>query len=196
MVCSPLGSSIHRILQARILGWVAISFSSGSSQPGDWTWVSCFVGRFFINWATTGSIRELNRWKNEVTVCCAKLLQSCRTVCNPMTYSPPGSSVHGILQAIVLEWIAISFSSGSSWPRDWTQVSHIVDRRFTIWATREVGEPNHLHGEPLFRDKFSAHSLSTDVESVGGHTFHEHGITVGWQYVFLPWWCMKQWCIF
>ena len=99
MDCSLLCSSIHQIFQARILGWVAISFSSGSSQPGDWTWVSCFVGRFFINWATTGSIRELNRWKNEVTVCCAKLLQSCRTVCNPMTYSPPGSSVHGILQA-------------------------------------------------------------------------------------------------
>ena len=40
MVCSPLGSSVHRILQARILGWVAISFSMGSSQPRHWTWVS------------------------------------------------------------------------------------------------------------------------------------------------------------
>ena len=47
------------------------------------------------------------------------------------------SSVHGIFQARVLEWIAISFSRGSSRPRDRTQVSHIVDRRFTIWATRE-----------------------------------------------------------
>ena len=50
----------------------------------------------------------------------------------------PGSSVHGIFQAIVLEWIAISFSRGSSQPRDQTWVSPIVDRRFTIWATREV----------------------------------------------------------
>ena len=50
----------------------------------------------------------------------------------------PGSPVHGIFQAIVLEWIAISFSRGSSQPRDQTRVSHIVDRRFTIWATREV----------------------------------------------------------
>ena len=50
----------------------------------------------------------------------------------------PGSSVRGIFQAIVLEWIAISFSRGSSQPRAWTQVSHIVDRRFTLWATREV----------------------------------------------------------
>ena len=55
-----------------------------------------------------------------------------------MDRSLPSSSVHGIFQAIVLEWIAISFSRGSSWPRDQTQVSHIVDRRFTIWATREV----------------------------------------------------------
>ena len=54
-----------------------------------------------------------------------------------MDCSLPGSSVHGIFQAIVLEWIAISFSSGSSRPRDRTQVSRIVDRRFTIWATRE-----------------------------------------------------------
>ena len=50
----------------------------------------------------------------------------------------PGSSVHGIFQAIVLEWIAISFCSRSSRPRDRTRVSRIVDRRFTIWATREV----------------------------------------------------------
>ena len=67
-----------------------------------------------------------------------KVTQSCPTLCNPMDCSLPGSSVHGIFQAIVLEWVAISFSSGSSWPRDGTQVSRIVDRRFTIWATREV----------------------------------------------------------
>ena len=55
-----------------------------------------------------------------------------------MDCSLPGSSVHGIFQAIVLEWIAISFSSRSSRPRDRTQVSLIVDRCFTISATREV----------------------------------------------------------
>jgi len=46
------GSSIHGILQARLLAWVAISFSRESSQPKDWTQVSCIAGRFFINWAT------------------------------------------------------------------------------------------------------------------------------------------------
>ena len=47
----------------------------------------------------------------------------------------PGSSVHGIFQARVLEWVAISFSRGSSWPRDWTWVSHTVGRCFILWAT-------------------------------------------------------------
>ena len=50
-------------------------------------------------------------------------------LCDPMDCSPPGSSVHGILQARVLEWGAISFSRGSSWPRDRTWVSHTVGRR-------------------------------------------------------------------
>ena len=55
-----------------------------------------------------------------------------------MDCSLPGSSIHGIFQARALEWVAISFSRRSSQPRDWTQVSHIVGRRFTVWATREV----------------------------------------------------------
>ena len=53
-----------------------------------------------------------------------------------MSCSPPGSPVHGILQARILERVAISFSRGSSQPRDRTQVSHIVGRHFTIWATK------------------------------------------------------------
>ena len=52
--------------------------------------------------------------------------QSSLTLCDPMDCSPPGSSVHGILQARILEWVAISFSRGSSQPRDQTQVTHIV----------------------------------------------------------------------
>ena len=52
MDCSTLGSSVYEILQARILEWVAISFSKGSSRSRDWTWVSCIAGRFFTVWAT------------------------------------------------------------------------------------------------------------------------------------------------
>ena len=78
-----------------------------------------------------GWLPWLTDWLTEVA-------QSCTTLCDPMDCSLPGSSVPGILQAIVLEWIAISFSRGSSQPRAWTRVSRIVDRRFTVWATREV----------------------------------------------------------
>ena len=68
----------------------------------------------------------------------AQSLQSCSTLCNPMDCSPPRSSVHGILQTRILEWVAIPFSRGFSWPRDRTQVSSIAGRFFTIWASRET----------------------------------------------------------
>ena len=68
----------------------------------------------------------------------AKLLQLCLTLCNPMDYNLPGSSVHGILQARILEWRAIPFSKGSSWPRNRTRVSCIAGTFFTIWAIREA----------------------------------------------------------
>ena len=66
-----------------------------------------------------------------------------------MDCSLPGSSVQWIFQAIVLEGIAISFSRWSSWPRDQTWVSRIIDKRFTIWATREVQENPKEYTEKL-----------------------------------------------
>ena len=80
----------------------------------------------------------------------SEVTQSCPTLCDPMDCSLQGSSVHGIFQARVLEWVAISFSRGSSRPRDRTWVSHIAGRRFTVWATREailsVKEPQTASG--------------------------------------------------
>ena len=67
----------------------------------------------------------------------SEVTQSCPTLCDPMDCSLLGSSVHGIFQARVLDWVAISFSRGPSWPRDRTPVSRTVGRRFTVWATRE-----------------------------------------------------------
>ena len=64
--------------------------------------------------------------------------QSCLILCDPTDCSLPASSVYGIFQARVLEWAAISFSRGSSWPKDQTRVSLIAGRHFTIWATREA----------------------------------------------------------
>ena len=66
------------------------------------------------------------------------------TLCNPMDYSPPGFSIHGILQARTLERVAIFFSRGSSQPRYWTRVSHTAGRHFNLWATREVQQMNKV----------------------------------------------------
>ena len=69
---------------------------------------------------------------------CKSVRCSVMSLCDHMDYSLPASSVHGILQARMLEWVAISFSRGSFQPRDQTQVSCITGRFFTIWATREA----------------------------------------------------------
>ena len=55
---------------------------------------------------------------------------------DPMNCTPPASFVYGIFQARILKWIAMPFSRGSSWPRDWTWVSCIAGRFFTVWSTR------------------------------------------------------------
>ena len=73
---------------------------------------------------------------------------SCPTLCNPVDCRPPGFSVYGISQARILEWVSISFSRGSSRPRDRTWVSRIVDRRFTAWATREVQWFTNINESP------------------------------------------------
>ena len=83
----------------------------------------CACGQLWYPWQ--------KKVKSEVT-------QSCSTLWDPTDCSLPGSSIHGIFQARILEWVAISFSRRSSLLRDWTWVSHIVGRCFTVWATREA----------------------------------------------------------
>ena len=90
----------------------------------------CCLGLHHAELAPIGSVhRELGLRKYESES------QSCLTLCNPMDYT-----VHGILQATILEWVAFPFSRESSQPRDWTQVSHIAGGFFTRWATREAQE--------------------------------------------------------
>ena len=69
---------------------------------------------------------------------CVCVAQSCPTLSSPMDCSPPGFSVHGILQVRILEWITLPSSRGSSRPRDRNQVSCVASRLFTIWTTREA----------------------------------------------------------
>ena len=119
--CSPPGSSVHGIIQVRTLEWVAMPPTRGSSQPRDQTFIFCVsctgrwvlyhqhhLGRPSPSSKTTPSCPNptSHSWP-----CCA---QSCPTLCNDMACGLPDSSVHGISQARLLEWVAMSFSKGSS----------------------------------------------------------------------------------
>ena len=115
--------------QSSTLAWL-VSLSAPCSLPGQASlfphWFQCYI-----------------------SICCCCLITKSFQLCDPMDCSPPGSSVPGISQARILEWIAISFFRESSWPRDQTQVSCILGRLFTIWATRKVWLPNlHLQHKP------------------------------------------------
>ena len=95
--------------------------------------------------------------------------------CDPMDYSPPGSSVHGIFQARILEWVAIPFSRGSSWPRDRTRVSCNAGRLFTDWATRELAfkfsSVQYLSRVWLFATPWiAAHQASRPSPTPGVHS--------------------------
>ena len=79
-----------------------------------------------------------------VAATAAKSLQSCSTLCDPIDGSTPVSPDPGILQARIVEWAAYSFSSRSSWPRNWTGFSFIAGRSFTNWAIKEALVWHHL----------------------------------------------------
>ena len=105
MDCSPPDSSVYGILQARILEWVAISFSRQPFQPRVQTRVSC-IGRWIrYPLSYQGSLN----WGGSVCVCVCALSRSVMSnFYDPIDCSLPGSSVPGILQARLLEWVAIS----------------------------------------------------------------------------------------
>ena len=74
---------------------------------------------------------------------CVLVAQSCPTLCDSIDCSPPGYSVHGILQVRILEWVPKPFPRGSSQHRDPIQVSQTLGRFFTVWATREAQSRSH-----------------------------------------------------
>ena len=101
----------------------------------------CFLAiRVFMIFLATFKYSLTNyNYSHRVCVCvCVLVTQWYLILCDPMNCSPPGSSVHGILQARILEWVAMTFSRGSSRPRDQTWVSSIAGRFFTIWTTSHI----------------------------------------------------------
>ena len=84
---------------------------------------SLWPHRLYSPWNSPGQnagVGSLSVLQGIFKLVCVQLLQSCLTLCDPMGCSPPGSSVHGILQARILEWVAMPSSMGSFWPWDWT----------------------------------------------------------------------------
>ena len=132
MDCSLPGSCVHGISQARILEEVAMPSSRGSFWPKDQSCiskVSCIGRQPVHHYHHLGSPLAICTWK-------WKLLSHVGLFVTPWAIH----TVHGILQARILEWVAFPFSRGSPQPRDQTQVSPIKGRFFTSWATREVQE--------------------------------------------------------
>ena len=107
----------------------------------------CTADKGDTTWSCTTSIQWLSFERPGAPPLRKKIAQSSPTLWDPMDCSLSGSSVHGIFQARILEWVAISFSRGSSQPRDQTQLSYIAGWVFTIWATREV---HHSKSHSIF----------------------------------------------
>ena len=99
-----------------------------------------FIVQLSHPYMTTGKTTALTRWTFGdpilyVCCCCCLVTKSCPTLRDPMNCSLPGSSIHGISQARILEWVAIFFSRGSSWPRDWIHISCFGRQNLYHWAT-------------------------------------------------------------
>ena len=138
-------ASVHGVAKSQtwLSNWTELNYDHGLSPINSWQIEGgnvevvtnfLFLGsKITANGDCSHKIRRhllLGRKEREVT-------QSCPILCDPMDCNLPGSSVHGIFQARALEWVAISFSRGSSQPRAQTQVSCIAGRHFTVWVTRE-----------------------------------------------------------
>ena len=104
MDCSPPGSSVHGILQARTLEWDAMPFSYAHYLYINMYYTLHTINVYYIYYLYIVMHIVYIYFK------CVLVFKSCPTVCDSMDCSPPGSSVHGILQAKALEWVAISFS--------------------------------------------------------------------------------------
>ena len=123
-------------------------------------YITCFKWR----WNEDFFIRQV-KWSVMLVA------QSCPTLCNPMDYNPSVSSVHGIFQARILEWVAISFSRGSSWLRYQTRVSYIAGRLFTIWATREAQIQKEIYHQLVINNMFLKYKKNFIKQNLDQHNW-------------------------
>ena len=148
MDCSLPGSSVHGIFQARVLEWGAIAtlwiYPTFSFPHSIHNLSLCLCSRCY----------SANRFISTILLDSMVVVYSLSHVwlfCNAMDCSLLGSSVHGISQARILEWVTISFSRGCSWPRDRTCISWIAGRFFTI--------------EPPGKHRFHIYTLNDQIHA-------------------------------
>ena len=141
------GSSVHGILQARIMEWVAMPFSRGSSQPRDWTRISHTGNLILYHWAT----RELSPYFQCLfsSVQFSSVTQSCPTLCDPMNRSMPGLPVHHHLPEFTQTHI--------HWVGDAIQPSHPLSSPFPP-------APNPSQHQSLFQWVNSSHQVAKVLE--------------------------------
>ena len=161
MDCSPPGSSVHGNLQTRIPEWAAIPFSRGSnlgllrcrqilyclSHQGS---PEVFLDKLDFKFYESQEHAYCTHPLSHTVTATAKLLS--HVLCDRMDCSLPGSSVYGILQTRILEWVSISSSRGSSQLRDQTRLSCIAGRFFSVWATKAAF--THIQTPVLFQILF------------------------------------------
>ena len=167
------------IILARILEWVAMASSTGSSQSRDCTQLSCIVGGFFTVWIT----REALCW---FLAAAAKSLQSCPTLCTPIDGSPPGSPVLGILQARTLEWVAISFSNAWKWKVKGKSLSRV--RLFmTPWTAAYQAPPSMGFSRQEYWSGLPSLVASKWTPTMRSLNYLKHAFTVLSNYIGLTW---------
>ena len=164
MDCSLSRSSVHGILQARILEWVAIPFSRGSSQHRDWTWVSCIAGRFLTIWATKEAPRFMQKklpreWINKIISGTQFVLVTLEAVLRSNIRPRPRPTLNWECVGSVLSWEctvwkmrAVSVFTSSLalsllWP-SLPQGSWVWDKCSTVFLPRSSskGSPQILKG--------------------------------------------------
>ena len=133
-------AAVHEVEKSwtRLSNWTTATISSNS-----W-WAPPTLARTFSGFSQPSS------WLFLLSQACVKSLQLCPTLCDAMDYSPLSSSVHGILQARILSWVAVPSSRGSSQPRDWTCISYIscIGKR-VLYHWRHLGSFLLSHFPPI-----------------------------------------------
>ena len=123
-------------------------------------------------------------WKGSRIYCCLVPL-FCSPLCDPMDYSSPDSSVYGTSQARILEWVTISFSRGSSQPRDWTCIPCIRRQILCHWATREAQWDICC---PVIQESWFLSAFYFDWLRGLDKKFIEFQLPAKWRFIFSPAW--------